>query len=61
MNEDLINILKARGKIESGRLLEELGIDPRETDLAKAIYKQLESLQAFGAVEHKEGSWVWLW
>ena len=61
MNEDMINILKARGKVESGRLLEELGIDPRETDLAKAIYKQLESLQAFGAVEHKGGSWAWLW
>jgi len=62
MNEDLINILKARGKIESGRLLEELGIDPRETDLTKPIYKQLESLQVFGAVEReKSGAWAWLW
>ena len=62
MSQDLIRILKARGTIESGRLLEELGIDPRETDLAKAIHKQLESLQAFGAVgQDKKGSWMWLW
>ena len=62
MSEDLIRILKARRTIESGQLLTELGIDPRETDLAKAIHKQLESLQAFGAVgQDKNGSWVWLW
>ena len=62
MSEDLIRILKARGSIESRRLLEELGIDPRETDLAKAIHKQLESLRAFGAVgQDKNGSWMWLW
>jgi len=62
MSEDLIRILKARGCIESGRLLVELGIDPRETDLAKAIHKQLESLRGFGAVgQDKNGSWKWLW
>lgn len=62
MSEDLIRILKARRTIESGQLLEELGIDPRETDFAKAIHKQLESLQAFGAVgQDKTGLWVWLW
>lgn len=62
LSEDLVSILKERGRIESGQLLEELGIDPRETDLAKAIHKQLESLQAFGAVgQDKSGSWTWLW
>jgi len=61
MNEDLIKILKARGSIEGGQLLEELGIDRRERDLAKAIHKQLESLMAFGAVEQDNGSWTWLW
>jgi len=62
MSEYLVSILKARHTIESGRLLEELGIDPREVDLARAIHKQLESLQAFGAVgQDKKGSWVWLW
>jgi len=62
MSEDLIKILKARGKIESKSLLAELGIDPREIDLAKAIHKQLESLRAFGAVgQDKNGSWEWLW
>jgi hypothetical protein len=35
MSEDLIRILKARRTIESGQLLAELGIDPRETDFAK--------------------------
>lgn len=61
MNEDLIKILKARGCIEGGQLLEELGIDRREKDLAKAIHKQLESLVSFGAVKHDNGSWTWLW
>lgn len=62
LNEDLIRTLKARGSIEDGRLLEELGIDRREANLAKAIHKQLESLRAFGAVgQDKNGSWAWLW
>jgi dsDNA-specific endonuclease/ATPase MutS2 len=61
LSEDLISILKGRGSVEDGRLLEELGIDRRERDLAKAIHKQLESLQAFGAVKHDGDSWVWLW
>jgi len=42
----IFRILKARGSIKSGRLLEEFGIGLERGGLAKAIHKQLESLQA---------------
>lgn len=59
-SEDLVKILKARGQIDSYRLLEELGIDPRESDLVKAVSKQLEDLEAYKLIKMDGRSWKWI-
>jgi hypothetical protein len=58
-NKELVSILKHRGVIDSYSLLEELGIDPNDSDLVKAISKQLESLAGFGLVTSTQRGWKW--
>ena len=43
-SKEIIAILKRRNVVESHSLLEQLGIDPKESDLVKAVSKQLEDL-----------------
>lgn len=59
-NKEIIAILKRSGVIESYRLLEELGIDPKETDLVKAISNQLEDLEGYGLVSSTQRGWRWI-
>lgn len=58
-NKEIIAILKRSGVIESYRLLEELGIDPKETDLVKAVSNQLEDLEGWGLVSSTQRGWRW--
>lgn len=58
-DKEIISILKRGGVINSYRLLEELGIDPRETDLVKAVSHQLEDLEAYGLVASTNRGWRW--
>ena len=41
-NRDIIRILKRGGTVDSYRLLEDLNIDPSDTDLVRAVSRQLE-------------------
>ena len=50
-SKELVEILKRMGSVDSNRLLEELGIDPRESDLVKAVSRQLEDLEEYGMIE----------
>jgi hypothetical protein len=50
-NQELVELLKQKTVIDSYRILEELGIDPRETELVKAVSYQLDNLEAYGLVE----------
>ncbi len=59
-SEDLVKILKARGQIDSYRLLEELGVDPRESDLVKAVSSQLDELEAYKLIRTDGRSWKWI-
>jgi hypothetical protein len=59
-SKELVEILKARGQVDSYRLLEELGIDPRESDLVKAVTSQLEELEAYGMVKTDGRTWKWI-
>ena len=52
--------MKAKGSIDSYRLLEDLGIDPRESDLVKAVSKQLEELEAYGIIKPEGRGWRWI-
>jgi hypothetical protein len=58
--EELVKILKARGQVDSYRLLEELGIDPRESELVKAVSKQLDELESYKLIKAEGRSWRWI-
>ncbi|NPV61323.1 MAG: hypothetical protein HPY61_01610 [Methanotrichaceae archaeon] len=59
-NKEIVDLLKSRGQVDSYRLLEALGIDPRESDLVKAVSHQLEELEAYGMVEATAKGWKWI-
>jgi hypothetical protein len=59
-SEDLVNILKKRGSVDSYKLLEELGVDLRESEQVKAISKQLEELERYKLIKSDGRSWRWI-
>jgi len=59
-NKEIMAILKRGGVIDSYKLLEELGIDPKETDLVKAISNQLEDLETYGLITSTQRGWRWV-
>jgi hypothetical protein len=56
----LVELLKKGEAIDSDHLLRKLKISPRETDLVKAVSRQLENLQAYGLVEKTHRGWKWV-
>jgi len=58
--KEIVEILKARGSVDSYRLLDELGIDPRESDLIKGVSKQLEELEGYKLIKSEGRSWRWI-
>lgn len=59
-SRELVEILKKRGSADSYRLLEALGIDPRESELVKAVSKQLEELEGYKLIKADGRSWLWI-
>jgi predicted nucleic acid-binding Zn-ribbon protein len=59
-DKELIDILKRQGVVDSNVLLRDLNIDPRESELVKAVSQQLESLEAYGLVTPTKRGWRWL-
>ena len=59
-DRELIALLRREGTVEGRRILEELGIDPRDSNLVKAVNKQLENLEAYGLVVARPRGWKWL-
>ena len=57
---EIVDLLKARGQVDSYALLDALGVDPREADMAKAVSKQLEELEAYGIVTATGRGWKWI-
>jgi hypothetical protein len=49
--KELVYLFKKGGTFNSYRILEALGIKPTETDLVKAVSRQLEDLGAYGMIE----------
>jgi predicted DNA-binding protein len=56
----IIKILKRGATVDSYKLLEELGIDPKDPDLVSAVSKQLEDLEAYGLVANTSRGWRWI-
>ncbi len=59
-SKELVEIIKARSFMDSYRLLEALGIDPRESELVKAVSKQLEELEGYGMIKAEAKGWRWI-
>jgi hypothetical protein len=59
-SKELVEILKARGHADSYKILDALGIDPRESELVRAVSSQLEELQAYGMVKTDGRNWQWI-
>ncbi len=59
-SRELVDFLKARGHADSYRILEALGIDPRESELVKAVSKQLEELEGYGMIKADGKGWQWI-
>jgi hypothetical protein len=59
-NKEIVDLLKSRGQADSCKILEALGIDPRESELVKAVSRQLEELVSYGFVEMDGRSWGWI-
>lgn len=56
----IINILKRGVTVDSYKLLEELGIDPKNSGLVSAVSKQLEEMEAYGLVTNTSRGWRWI-
>jgi hypothetical protein len=56
----LIELLKKGEAVDSDHLLRLLRIHPRETDLVKAVSRQLGNLEAYGLVRKTPRGWRWI-
>ena len=59
-NKELIELLRRGGTIDSYKILEALGIDPKDSELVKAISHQLEDMEAYGMIASTSKGWKWL-
>lgn len=59
-SRELITALKRGLVLDSYKLLEELGIDPSDSELVKALSKQLEELEMFGLATSTQRGWRWI-
>lgn len=59
-SKELVDFLKARGQADSYKILEALGIDPRESELVKAVSRQLEELEGYGMIKAEGRAWKWI-
>jgi hypothetical protein len=59
-NQQILQILKRGVTVDSYRLLEELGIDPKDSDLVNAISRQLEDLEGYGLITNTSRGWRWV-
>jgi hypothetical protein len=59
-SKELIEILKSRYQLDSYKLLSELGVDPKDSDLVKGVSKQLEELEEYGLVKPVGKGWRWI-
>lgn len=57
--KELIELLRSRKKVMNDEILDALRINPLETDIVKAIKRQLENLERYGLIKVVPGGWKW--
>jgi len=58
-DRDLIELLRGGRSHTQEEILAHLNIDPSDTELVRAVTKQLEALEAYGLLEYKGRGWRW--
>jgi len=58
-DRELIKLLRKGGAYGDEEILSHLDIEPSDTELVKALGKQLEALEAYGLVEYVGRAWRW--
>ena len=56
----LLYFLKLHETIDSYRILEALGIDPKEADLVRGVSSELEALENYGMIISTPRGWRWI-
>ena len=59
-NKELVELLRRSGTVDSYKILEALGIDPKDSELVKAVSHQLEDMEAYGMIASTSKGWKWL-
>ncbi len=58
-NQEIIDMLKQGGSYSGDEILAHLDINHSDTDLVKAVNKQLEVLETYGLVKYVGRGWKW--
>lgn len=58
-DRDLVELLKKGGSLSQEQILVSLNIDPSDSDLVKAVSRQLEALEAYGLLDYRGRGWKW--
>jgi bacterioferritin (cytochrome b1) len=58
-DRELIELLRKGGSYTQEEILARLNVDPSESELVKAVSKQLEVLEGYGLLEYKGRGWKW--
>jgi hypothetical protein len=58
-DKDLIDLFRKGGSYSQEEILAHLNVDLSESDLVKAISRQLEALEGYGLLEYKGRGWKW--
>ena len=59
-SKELIALLKQHETIDSYRILEKLGIEPKESDLVRGISSELEALENYSLITSTPRGWKWI-
>jgi hypothetical protein len=60
LDKELINIMKKGRTLPGFEILRELNIDPRDSEAARLVSNQLESLRRFGLINETPNGWRWI-
>ena len=58
-DRELVDLLRQGGTYSEDEILARLGISPTDTELIKAVSRQLEILEGYGLVQFTRKGWKW--
>lgn len=59
-DKELVELFRKGGYHTQEEILTHLNVDSSDTDLVKAVSKQLEALEGYGLLEYKGRGWKWM-